>query len=66
MTANLSESLHGGMGFSHTTEADYYATRKLYSNLSGSHSYSIIAWLDVDGEVKLTGANSSEEDLSEW
>jgi len=54
------------MGFSHTTEADYYATRKLYSNLSGSHSYSIIAWLDVDGEVKLTGANSSEEDLSEW
>ena len=30
------------MGFSHTTEAGYYATRKLYSNLFGSHSYSII------------------------
>ena len=50
--AELSEQLHGRLGFSHTTEVGDNTTGELYPQAE---------W-EAGEEVRLTGANSSKEE----
>lgn len=61
--AELSEQLHGRLGFSHTTEVGDNTTGELYPDLTrfGIAPLSQAEW-EAGEEVRLTGANSSKEE----